>query len=214
MDVSLQLLYKSSLYFFLYLSCMMKLIFGSALCIMFYTTHAQSGLQATDEHILEYLAAHRTPGQTAFWRAISNANTYVDVGIPAGLLAAGLIRNDADMKKNALYTASSTALSFLLNFTIKNIVKRPRPFITDIRLTPVYRPGAYSFPSGHASSSFGAAVSLARAYPKWYVMAPALLWSSGIGYSRMYLGVHYPTDVGAGALLGIGSAFGMGFLRP
>lgn len=192
---------------------MMKLLLGGVLCIMFCTTHAQSGLQSTDEHILEYLAAHRTPGQTAFWRAISNANTYVDVGIPAGLLAAGLIRNDVDMKKNALYTASSTALSFLLNHAIKRIVKRPRPFVTNVHFTPVYRPGDYSFPSGHTSSSFGAAVALARAYPKWYVMAPALLWSSGIGYSRMYLGVHYPTDVGAGALLGIGSAFGMGFLR-
>ncbi|MDO6431060.1 phosphatase PAP2 family protein [Flavitalea sp. BT771] len=193
---------------------MMKLILGGALCMMFYTIHAQSGLQSLDEHILEYLAAHRTPGQTAFWRALSNANTYVDVGIPTGLLAAGLIRNDVDMKKNALYTASSTALSILVNFTIKRIVKRPRPFITHVHFTPVYRPGDYSFPSGHAASSFGAAVALARAYPKWYVMAPALLWSSGIGYSRMYLGVHYPTDVGAGALLGIGSAFGMGFLRP
>lgn len=192
---------------------MMKVILGGVLCIMFCTAHAQSGLQATDEHILEYLAAHRTPGQTAFWRAISNANTYVDVGIPTGLLVAGIIRNDVDMKKNALYTASSTALSTLLNYAIKHIVKRPRPFITDVHLTPVYRPGEYSFPSGHASSSFGATVALARAYPKWYVMAPALLWSSGIGYSRMYLGVHYPTDVGAGALLGVGSAFGMGFLR-
>jgi undecaprenyl-diphosphatase len=192
----------------------MKMIFCSLVCILCYTVKAQSSLQRTDEHILEYLAAHRTPGQTAFWRTVSDANNYVNIGIPVSLLATGLIRNDPDMKKDALYIASSTAVSYLLDFAIKQIVKRPRPFIMDVHLTPVYRPGAYSFPSGHTSSSFGATVALARAYPKWYVIAPALLWSSGVGYSRMYLGVHYPTDVGAGAILGAGSAFGMGFIRP
>lgn len=175
---------------------------------------AQSGLQRTDEHILEYLAAHRTPGQTAFWRTVSNANNYVNAGIPVTMLVTGLIRNDVEMKKNSLYVASSTAVSYLLDFAIKHIVKRPRPFITDIHLTPVYRPGEYSFPSGHTSSSFGAITALSRAYPRWYVIAPAFLWSASVGYSRMYLGVHYPTDVGAGALLGTGTAFAMGFLRP
>lgn len=176
--------------------------------------YGQSGLQRNDEHILEYLAAHRTPGQTAFWRAVSNANNYVNAGIPVSLLVTGLIRNDVEMKKNSLYIASSTAVSYLLDFAIKHIVRRPRPFITDIHLTPVYRPGAYSFPSGHASSSFGAMTALSRAYPRWYVIAPAFLWSASVGYSRIYLGVHYPTDVGAGALLGTGTAFAMGFLRP
>jgi membrane-associated phospholipid phosphatase len=209
------LLYNSSLCFFSYLPCMMKLMFCSlVVCLNCYVSHAQSALQRSDEHVLEYLAAHRTPGQTAFWRALSNCNTYVDLGIPAALLTAGLIRNDGDMKKNALYTASSTAASSLLNWAIKHIVKRPRPFITDIHLTPVYRPAEYSFPSGHTASSFGATVALARAYPKWYVIAPSLLWSAGIGYSRMYLGVHNPSDVGAGAILGTGAAFGLGFLRP
>jgi undecaprenyl-diphosphatase len=195
---------------------MMRAIFCKLLCLacIFNISHAQSGLQRTDEHILEYLAAHRTPGQTAFWRTVSDANNYVDAGIPVTLLVAGLIRNDVDMKKNALYVASSTAVSYLLDYAIKHIVRRPRPFITDLRLTPVYRPGAYSFPSGHTSSSFGATVALSRAYSKWYIIAPSLLWSAGVGYSRMYLGVHYPTDVGAGALLGTGAAFGMGFLRP
>ncbi|MBN9385322.1 MAG: phosphatase PAP2 family protein [Chitinophagaceae bacterium] len=192
----------------------MKIIFCGLVCILYYTAEAQSGLQRTDVNILEYLEAHRTPGQTAFWRTVSDANNCVNIGIPVTLLATGIIRNDADMKKNALYTASSTAVSYLLDFAIKHIVKRPRPFIANIHLTPVYRPGAYSFPSGHTSSSFGATMALARAYPKWYVIVPAMLWSSGVGYSRMYLGVHYPTDVGAGAALGIGTAFGMGFLRP
>ncbi|ULT24063.1 phosphatase PAP2 family protein [Sphingobacterium sp. E70] len=45
---------------------------------------------------------------------------------------------------------------------------------------------------------------MSRAYSKWYVVAPSLLWAGSVGYSRMYLGVHYPTDVLAGAVLGLG----------
>ena len=176
-------------------------------------TKAQSGIQRLDEHILEGLQAGRTSTQTAVALWVSHANNYVNIGVPVSMLTAGLIRNDVRMKQDGLYIASSTAVSYLLDYAIKKLVKRPRPFLTDLKLTPVYRPGEYSFPSGHTSSTFGMTTALWRSYPRWYVIAPSLLWSSAVGYSRMYLGVHYPTDVGSGAALGIGSALGMGFLR-
>ncbi|MFT3933907.1 MAG: phosphatase PAP2 family protein [Chitinophagaceae bacterium] len=178
-----------------------------------YTCIGQSGLQKFDDRTLEYLAANRTNSQTKAWLFISNTNTYVNVGIPAGLLVAGIINKDYNMRQNALYVASSTAATALLNTLIKKIVKRPRPFISNIHLTAVYQPGSYSFPSGHTSSAFSSATALSRAYPKWYVIVPSFLWSSAVGYSRMYLGVHYPTDVGTGALLGTGIAFATGFIR-
>ncbi|QHS59753.1 phosphatase PAP2 family protein [Chitinophaga agri] len=188
----------------------MLLILASTLS----TAVAQSGLQRFDDRTLEYLAAKRTPSQTKGWLLISNTNDYVNVAIPAGLLVAGIIDHNPDMRQNALYVASSTATTFLLNTLIKKLVKRPRPFISNTHLTAVYQPSSTSFPSGHTSSAFSSATALARAYPKWYVIAPAFLWSGAVGYSRMYLGVHYPTDVTAGALLGAGTAFGMGFIRP
>ena len=177
-------------------------------------TRAQSGLQRLDERILEDLAAGRTDGQTKLWRFVSNANNYVNAGIPVGVLIDGLIRNDDRTKRDGLYMATSTATTYLLNLAIKKLVKRPRPFLTDRNLVPVYRPGEWSFPSGHTSSVFSAVTSLARVYPKWYTIAPSYLWAAGVGYSRMYLGVHYPTDVAAGAVLGTGTAFAFGFLRP
>ena len=177
-------------------------------------TQAQSGLQRLDERILEDLAAGRTDGQTKLWRFVSNANNYVNAGIPVGVLIDGLIRNDEKTKRDALYMATSTATTYLLDLAIKKLVKRPRPFLTYRNLVPVYRPGEWSFPSGHTSSVFSAVTSLARVYPKWYVIAPSYLWAAGVGYSRMYLGVHYPTDVAAGAVLGTGTAFAFGFLRP
>lgn len=175
---------------------------------------AQSKIQQFDDHVLERLELTRTPGQTAFWRTVSDANNYVNVGIPATLLVAGIIKNDTDMKQNALYIATNAVSTELLNLLIKKLVKRPRPFVTNMQLHPVYMPTSYSFPSGHTSSAFSSGVSLSRAYPRWYIVVPSLMWASAVGYSRMYLGVHYPSDVGTGALLGTGTAFALGFIRP
>jgi undecaprenyl-diphosphatase len=192
----------------------MKIRYILLLLLFCNTASAQSGIQKFDDRTLESLEAQRTPSQTKFQLFISNTNDYVNVAIPVGVLVAGIIRNDNDMKQNALYIASSTASTFLLNTLIKRIVKRQRPFITNVHLTAVYQPSSYSFPSGHTSAAFSSAVALSRAYPKWYVIAPSLLWSSTVGYSRMYLGVHNPSDVLAGAILGTGTAFGLGFIRP
>ncbi len=182
-------------------------------CILSGETQAQSKLQRFDDRTMEQIEMTRTPGQTAFWHTISDMNNYVNIGVPATVFIAGVIKNDADMKQNGLYIATNAISTELLNLLIKKLVKRPRPFITNMNLHPVYMPGSYSFPSGHTSSAFSSGVSLSRAYPRWYVVVPSLMWASSVGYSRMYLGVHYPSDVAAGALLGTGAAFALGFMR-
>lgn len=174
---------------------------------------AQEKIQQFDERILNNLAAQRTPEKTAFFMFMSNTNTFVDVGVPVGLLIGGIAGHDQQMRQNSLYVASSTALSYGLTALIKHIVKRPRPFVRNINFVPVYRAQNTSFPSGHTSSSFSTATSLSIAYPKWYVIAPAYLWAGTIGYSRMYLGVHYPSDVGGGIVVGAGSAASTLFLK-
>lgn len=175
---------------------------------------AQSRIQQWDDATLEYLAAHRTPAQTKGWLFMSKTNTYVNVAVPVGLFTAGVIKSDPDMRQNALYIATSTASTVIVNALIKKLVKRRRPFVQNVHISAVYQPSTYSFPSGHSSSAFSTAVSLSRAYPKWYVIAPSLLWAGTVSYSRMYLGVHYPSDVATGALLGTGAAFALGFMRP
>ena len=62
-------------------------------------------------------------------------------------------------------------------------------------------------PSGHTALAFALATSAALEYKKWYVAVPAFLWASAVGYSRMYLGVHYFSDVLTGAAVGVGSAY-------
>jgi membrane-associated phospholipid phosphatase len=167
---------------------------------------AQEQIQQFDDRVLISLAARRTPEQTHFMRFMSNTYRYGEVGVPAGLLIGGIISNDYQMRQNALYMASSTAITFGLTLLVKQIIKRPRPFVRNLKIISVYQPGEYSFPSGHSSTTFSTAMAVSNAYPKWYVIAPSFLWAGTVSYSRMYLGVHYPTDVAAGAILGTGTA--------
>lgn len=89
------------------------------------------------------------------------------------------------------------------NYLIKNLVARPRPFAELPQLSIIIpRPGEFSFPSGHTSSSFAAAAVFYRHLPK-ALGIPSVVLAGLIGFSRLYVGVHYPTDVLAGALLGI-----------
>ena len=98
------------------------------------------------------------------------------------------------------------ALSMLLttilgNKIIKNIVARPRPFAVDesVKLL-IEQPGQYSFPSGHTANGFTAAVSIFLFYKKPGIAA--LVVAGIIAFSRMYLFVHYPTDILGGIVLG------------
>lgn len=88
---------------------------------------------------------------------------------------------------------------------LKNLIQRPRPFTllpgVSLLIPP---PGSSSFPSGHTGSSFACAAAIFLLNRKWGV--PALALAALIAFSRLYLSVHYPTDLLAGALLGVGSA--------
>lgn len=93
------------------------------------------------------------------------------------------------------------------NMIIKNIVARPRPYrMIETLSILIPEPGEYSFPSGHTSSSFAAGVVLYLMLPKKYGV-PAMILAFLLGISRLYVGVHYPTDVLGGMVMGTLIAF-------
>ncbi len=94
------------------------------------------------------------------------------------------------------------AISFLLgNVLLKNIIGRARPFMVDTSiLLLVPFPSEYSFPSGHTINSFTAAVTIFLYNKKWGILA--LIGAAAIAFSRLYLFVHYPTDILGGIVLG------------
>ena len=94
-------------------------------------------------------------------------------------------------------------VGFLLgNVFLKNLVMRPRPFVTHTDLTALLVPeDPWSFPSGHTLSSFAAASALYFFHHKTGFLA--FLLAAAIAFSRLYASVHYPTDVLAGAVIGV-----------
>jgi undecaprenyl-diphosphatase len=100
----------------------------------------------------------------------------------------------------ALLTALATLAADSLAFGLKDITDRPRPFEAHPQIDPLYTVHSSSFPAGHAATAFAGAVLLSYVAPR---LAPAFLGLAAIiAWSRVYEGVHYPTDVLAGAVLG------------
>lgn len=95
------------------------------------------------------------------------------------------------------------ALTGAVTQLMKISFKRPRPFVTHAEIEKRTEGGGYSFPSGHTSMAFCTATILTKHYNKWEVALPAYAWAATVAYSRMHLGVHYPTDVVAGMALGV-----------
>ena len=143
-----------------------------------------------------------------FSTVISESTLYLAAGIPVAMgITALATQNDALFKETLCYGVS-LGLSIGLSYGLKYIVNRPRPYITHPGyINNLATEGSPSFPSTHTTIAFSVATSLTLMYPKWYVAVPSYMWAASVGYSRMNIGVHYPSDVLTGALLGAGSAY-------
>ncbi|MBE3085453.1 MAG: phosphatase PAP2 family protein [Bacteroidetes bacterium] len=163
--------------------------------------------QNIDIRILRSLNSSQTLPSDKFFQFVSNSDAYIVLGIPAAIGTVGLIKHDDQLFRNACVTLAATAVNFGVTAVMKYSFNRDRPFITYPDITRKSDGGSPSFPSGHTSMAFATATSLTLAYPKWYIIVPSYTWASTVGYSRMHLGVHYPSDVLIGALVGAGSAW-------
>jgi len=131
-----------------------------------------------------------TPAVTAFARTGEHAAVWLALGA-AGALA------DPARRSRWVRGATCVAGTYALNTAIKGVVRRHRPTLEDLPAL-IATPTKLSFPSAHASSSFAAATAYAPLLPRSPLHAVAGL----MALSRVYLGVHYPSDIAAGAALG------------
>ncbi|WP_303007632.1 phosphatase PAP2 family protein [uncultured Dialister sp.] len=141
----------------------------------------------------------RSPILTSFLEFMTDLgnNGYVWIAL------AVLLMTIRKCRKAGLTTMLALVINVILaNGILKHLVQRPRPFDTYPDLQPlIHEPTDWSFPSGHSSASFAAAFVLYHYMPKKFSI-PALILATLIAFSRLYLGVHYPSDVIGGAAIG------------
>jgi membrane-associated phospholipid phosphatase len=115
-------------------------------------------------------------------------------------LAIGAVGQAVDAPRRGRWRRATATVAgmYALNTAVKLVVRRRRPQLD--KLAPLIdTPTTLSFPSAHASTAFAGALAYSRA---GLPAAPLYALAAGLSYSRLYLGVHYPSDVLAGALLG------------
>lgn len=157
-------------------------------------------LQA-DGNLLIWIQDHvRTPFLTMFFQTVTALGNAGLIWIALTLLLLVI----KSTRKIGYMCAMALAFSLLFNNGfIKNLVARPRPYTRIEELVPLIPlPSEYSFPSGHTVSSFAAGWTVFRRLPGRYGI-PALVLAALVSVSRLYVGVHYPTDVLCGIVLGI-----------
>lgn len=142
----------------------------------------------------------RTPLTTHFFKFITSIG---NAGIIWILLTIILIITKKTRRVGLSSSLSLIGSLVFNNLLLKNIFARPRPYtkIPDLNVL-ISLPTDWSFPSGHTASSFAFATVMLITMPKKYSI-PCLILAVLISFSRLYLGVHYPTDVLGGILSGI-----------
>ena len=153
-----------------------------------------------DRYDLRLLRWMRTRGHTAaveraailLGRAGNNGVIWVAIGVVLALV-------DSSNREAWLICAVLGPVAIAVNYVIKLLARRPRPVLEG--LPPLGgAPSSLSFPSAHATSSFAVATAMARVEP---VAALAFILAAALALGRPYLGMHYPSDVLAGALIGV-----------
>jgi membrane-associated phospholipid phosphatase len=181
--------------------------FAYTALIVFCLITSQVISQNTDINLLKKVSSSRNSKYEKFQIGLS-FSVYPALALtPSGFLALGLLNKDTNQLNTGLCIATGIALNTAMTIGLKYSINRNRPYITYPEIKPIEEEKTPSMPSGHTASAFNIATSLTLFYPKWYVAVPAYTWASGIAYSRMYLGVHYPSDLIAGAILGSGTAW-------
>ena len=176
-----------------------------AACISSHIALAQEP-DSYDVRLFRLVNAQQNPDKTGFFEILDHLAYPAYIGAPAGFLAIGAMNDNSQNFQTGIMLLVSEGLTLAGTGIVKIAVDRPRPFeaLEGVKVKHQWSATGRSFPSGHSSLAFSIATIVSLQYGKAAVSVPMFLWASLTAYGRVYLGVHYPTDVLAGAVLGAG----------
>lgn len=157
-------------------------------------------IEAFDAGILEFFQQIHNPVLTGIYEFFTSIGEAGIVWILAGIL---LLIKSEHRKYGCILLLSLLMCLIFGNGLLKNLIARPRPCWRHPEVEMLIGiPRDYSFPSGHTTVSFAGALVCYRMLPRRYGI-PALVLAGLIGFSRLYLGVHFPSDVLGGFLVAL-----------
>lgn len=174
------------------------------LCVLLSASCFSQGL---DLNLYDDIHARRNISLDNTMHGISLTTYPVALALPLGQFIYSFVKHDEKSIENAAQSAGGLLVAATITYGIKYTVRRDRPYITHPQYTPYEYDTSPSMPSGHTSFAFATATNLSLEYKKWYVVVPSFLYAGAVGYSRVHLGVHYPSDVVVAALVGAGSSY-------
>lgn len=170
-----------------------------------------------DARTLKSINSHYNHGFGQWVNAYENSLFVLGAGLPAGFWLYGKISQREDWRARGIEMAVNEALVISSVLLLKKAVNRQRPYERFAWVRHDKTESDASFPSGHAAGSAAVATFLIMRVHKPLLTVGAILWTASVSVGRVYQGVHYPSDVLAGALIGASiSYFNLRFgpLRP
>ena len=156
-----------------------------------------------DIAILEWLHSHTIPYSIPILQVISYTTTYVSIALAFAVLIISIVKKSKAIRRQFYIVATVLIFVAIVSQGLKALIYRDRPFETHPFIEKLSEAGSSSFPSGHTLEAFAVATVLSILFSGKKIVIPLFIWATLVAYSRMALGVHYPSDVFAGMVIGV-----------
>lgn len=156
-----------------------------------------------DQAILHDVNNGRVSAFDSFFIFITNTSSYVALGATTSVLLWSYVKRSTVLRRCGWQLLFTFLFAFVVIKSMKYSIDRTRPFDEDTTVEQLVEIDTPSFPSGHTLESAAMATTVVLLFMNKALWAVAISWSMSVAFSRILLGVHYPSDVLAGIILGI-----------